>query len=462
MSRAPVRFDDSLPTLVQVVGNELGPDAFDDGVVVRDALGRLSFFSFKDIDDTSRVALAKALTEALAGYARPDRVLATPKDPGAGSILNSTDALPCRVGDVRLRLIDRRFVGADWLRRPAPAADDTPRFVFASIKGGVGRSTALVVTAAHLATRGDRVLVIDFDLEAPGLGTALLQQGTEPEFGLVDAFIESQEHLAPLDARFYADLVGTAALGDRKGRVDVVPAFGRRSITNPGDVLAKIARAYLETNDRDGRPMTLLDQTRKLVDHFAESGRYDAILLDARAGLHESTASAVLGLGAEVLLFGLDEAQSFLGYRVLFAHLARFMDTDVSPEWVERLTMVQAKAPVSAEERQDFARRCEDLFRECGLLPAEVPASREPLPAGDFDDVIWDESLPDEEILPAELLPDGWSMNEPAAVLYSANYHHFDPLARPDLVSTAVYRSVFGDLLDKIEQVIDAQREGMP
>lgn len=459
MIRAPVRFDDSLPKLIEVVSSELGQDALNDGIVLRDALGRLSFFVADDICDTKKRALASALTEALAGYARPDRVIATAHDPGAQSILQSTDALPWRVGGVRVRLIDRRFVGADWLRRPAPAADDTPRFVFASIKGGVGRSTALVVTAAHLATRGDRVLVIDFDLEAPGLGTALLRSGTEPDFGLVDAFIESQEHLAPLDPRFYADLVGPAALGDRMGRVDVVPAFGRRSIANPSDVLAKIARAYLETSDRDGRPMTLLDQARRLVDHFATSGRYDAILIDARAGLHESTASAVLGLGAEVLLFGLDEAQSFLGYRILFAHLARFVDADEPPEWVERLTMVHAKAPVSATERRDFVRRCEDLFRESGLLPPERSSSQILLPAGDFDDVPWDESPPDEEVLPAELLPDGWSMNEPATVLYSANYHHFDPLGRRDLVSTAVYQSVFGDLLDKIEQVIDARRE---
>ena len=42
---------------------------------------------------------------------------------------------------------------------------------FYSFKGGVGRSMALVNAAVELANRGRRVLVVDFDLEAPGLDT---------------------------------------------------------------------------------------------------------------------------------------------------------------------------------------------------------------------------------------------------------------------------------------------------
>ena len=40
---------------------------------------------------------------------------------------------------------------------------------FYSYKGGVGRSMALANVAALLARWGQRVLVIDWDLEAPGL-----------------------------------------------------------------------------------------------------------------------------------------------------------------------------------------------------------------------------------------------------------------------------------------------------
>lgn len=56
---------------------------------------------------------------------------------------------------------------------PVPLDEDTTKrpFVvtFYSFKGGVGRSTALGFVANILATRGRRVVMIDFDLEAPGL-----------------------------------------------------------------------------------------------------------------------------------------------------------------------------------------------------------------------------------------------------------------------------------------------------
>src|SRR5581483_1418394 len=42
-------------------------------------------------------------------------------------------------------------------------------FTFYSFKGGVGRSMALANVAEVFYARGLRVLMIDFDLEAPGL-----------------------------------------------------------------------------------------------------------------------------------------------------------------------------------------------------------------------------------------------------------------------------------------------------
>lgn len=57
---------------------------------------------------------------------------------------------------------------------------------FYSYKGGVGRTLALMNSAAKLATSGQRVLVVDFDLEAPGLHTYSLPQPRVPSKGVVD------------------------------------------------------------------------------------------------------------------------------------------------------------------------------------------------------------------------------------------------------------------------------------
>lgn len=57
---------------------------------------------------------------------------------------------------------------------------------FYSFKGGVGRSLALVNVAAHFAQSGKRVLLVDFDLEAPGLDTFDLLQPNVNTPGIVE------------------------------------------------------------------------------------------------------------------------------------------------------------------------------------------------------------------------------------------------------------------------------------
>lgn len=74
---------------------------------------------------------------------------------------------------------------------------------FYSFKGGVGRSMALVNTAVELCQRGRRVLIVDFDLEAPGISTFDLFSGATTSPGIVDYvtdFVETQQ--AP-DVRRY-------------------------------------------------------------------------------------------------------------------------------------------------------------------------------------------------------------------------------------------------------------------
>lgn len=271
---------------------------------------------------------------------------------------------------------------------------------------------------------------------------------TVPEFGLIDALVENG--LSPLDESFFVDMVGPSALADRSGQIDVVPAFGGRSIRNPGDILAKISRAYTEDVRPNGSVATILDQVLAIVSHLANPKRYDAILIDARAGLHETTASAVLGLGAEVFLFGMNERQTFQGYAALFAHLARFIDPNVpSPEWLGRLTMIYAKASSDPQERASFAENCVKLFLESGLYPSlDLFSDKVPLPAAPFGNVPWDDSIRDEDLD----LATAREFNEPVPILDDERFRLFDPGRRSDILSKRVYQSSFGALLDKMNE----------
>jgi len=299
----PIRFDDSLPAFAALVMNVWGETALTNNLFLRDASGRLTFVLLKDDPSRDdRTILAGRAVEELGAYVDRDGfAIATPDELFDDRLRDANSAIRLEINHNLFKgvvnLVDRRMVGADWLKKPLPASGRPARFVFASVKGGVGRSTALCVLAAELASKGRRVLAIDMDLEAPGLGNLLLPDDTLPEFGLLDYLVEL-ECGNPLDDEFFADIVGPSRVGGGRGRVDVIPAIGKRSLHYPANVLAKLARAYLAGTGPDGETLTFSDHMRTLVEKFADPFRYDAILVDARAGLHETTAAAMISPAA--------------------------------------------------------------------------------------------------------------------------------------------------------------------
>ncbi len=449
-----VRFDDSLPILAQAVIGNCGTSVFESGTVLRDVIGHLAFFSSIRIPDPEMDRLSQRLRSELGPYASTTRLVVNPDDFGANDVLVDKSAYFVTVLSCTVRFLDRRLVGADWLRAPAVESPPPPRFVFGSLKGGVGRSTALAVAAAEIASKGNRVLAIDLDIEAPGLGAMLLDKDTLPEFGIIDALVE--DGLSSLDDRSLSDVVGPSGLSKGHGRIDVIPVLGRRSLNNSADVLAKIARAYVERPQPDGNTLTLLDRVRALVDTFSLTANYDAILVDARAGLNETAPSAITGLGAEVFLFGLNEPQTFQGYSCLLSHLSRYIRHDVlPPEWVSRITLVQGKASRVADERITFRDACRKLYESSGLYPAIVPPTNEEIEQLEsFEDLDWDENLPDEAVLPDE----GKVPRDPLFVLEDVRFRQFDPLHQQELLTEEVYRNSFGDFLRQLSEYLSPDR----
>lgn len=88
-----------------------------------------------------------------------------------------------------LFVVDRLVSETDWASI-SEESTGAPRVVFFSIKGGVGRSTALAATAWALAQAGKREPVLDLDLESPGQSTALLPAARQPVYGITDWLVE--------------------------------------------------------------------------------------------------------------------------------------------------------------------------------------------------------------------------------------------------------------------------------
>lgn len=427
-----LRYDDALPRFAALLAEVVGEDHVREHLFLRDGAGRLTLVVQAELEPEAFARLETGAedlvpwVEGASAVVRPDDLFDDDvQDPDAG-LPEYLDAEPF-TGFVRL--LERRIVGQDWLEPPRdPIAGAPPIVVFASHKGGVGRSTALSVATAAVSKAGFNVLVIDLDLEAPGLGDMLLAEA--PRFGTLDFYVE--DGVADLNAAFIEDLVAPSPAG-RGGVVHVAPAVGAVAAKNPQNVLGKISRAYLERAREDGEMETFLDRTRRLVQRLTERLVYDVIFIDARAGLNEATAGAMLGLGAEVLLFGVDTPQTFSGYAYLLSHLARFRpSTSGDDDWRYRLRMVHAKSQADPEAQAAFRTQAFEVFSE--TLYDEEVGIEEAAFNFDYDDLT----------APHYAWP----------ILNDANYSEFNPLARGDQFSEPVYARTFGPFISALGEKI--------
>ncbi|WP_298280131.1 AAA family ATPase [uncultured Bradyrhizobium sp.] len=439
-----IRFDDSLPRLCELICAWSGNDLLSRSAVVRDAGGRLAIVLPVNVDELKLEELKDSIRASLGAYARPDDPIVDTAYPGAQRLLEEASRQAVtKVGPYSVRLLDRRVVGSDWLRSPAATATEVPRFVFSSLKGGVGRSTALCIVAAHMSRKGLRVLAIDFDLEAPGIGTMLLDETELPDYGMLDYLVEA--NLANVDDDFVTELTGDSFLGASGARVTVIPAIGRRTLQNPENALAKLARAYLESTQEDGALKTITDQLSELLDKFDSLDAYDVVLIDGRAGLHETAASLILGIGAEVLLFGLDQPQTFQGYRLLMGQLDRY-PSDASDDWRDRISFVHAKAPDSSSEREEAASRFHALLSRQAANDEDHAEYDPDLTENDFD-LEWEESVDDiqsDDLLDVEVLH----------VLEDTRYRAFDPVSDRRILESRAYADAFSSLLQYVDSVV--------
>lgn len=430
-------FDDSLPVLVSTLVELAGAEFVEAGTALRDASGRLTFVADRaPRDEAEREALALALQRALGSYARAGRPILFQGDAGADSILAAPDRLPIQVSGVFCRLLDRRIVGSGWLDVPKISQPEPPRVVFATLKGGVGRSTALTVTAADFARRGRNVLVVDLDLEAPGLGDLLLDDEVAPDYGVIDYLVENG--IGGIDEADLRSFIGSSKLTDAGGgRVDVLPAVGRRSIRSPENVLSKLSRAMIEDVVED-RTVPVADQISSMIARVVDRQQYDAVFIDSRAGLAELAAPAVLGLGATVLLFGTAQKQTIEGYRALFAALQllaqRDRDQQRDAEWRTKLRPVYAKSGFDPRAAERFLDEMYEIY-SAHIYDAEEGD-------GQVGDLL------------RFTREDNSAPHWPLTIPFSQNFVDFDPSRVPDQLTQAFYEQAFRPFITGLESAI--------
>lgn len=231
-------------------------------------------------------------------------------------------------------LVDRLVTETNWARI-APETEGTPRIVFFSIKGGVGRSTALAAAAWHLAQAGKRVLVLDLDLESPGLSSALLPPERQPMYGITDWLVED---LVDNGAVVFDSMIATSNLS-HDGEIHVVPAHGAKH----GEYVAKLGRVWMPKLLKDGARETWSARLGRLLQALEARIQPDVVLIDSRSGIDEIASACITDMGANlILLFALEGDQTWNGYRMLFEQWQR---AHVAETIRERLKIVGAVVP---------------------------------------------------------------------------------------------------------------------
>jgi cellulose biosynthesis protein BcsQ len=210
---------------------------------------------------------------------------------------------------------------------PSDLDEDLPSPVavtFYSVRGGVGRSTALAYVGRILAARGYKVVCVDLDLEAPGLAALFgLESQTSDAHGVVPLLMALERGEKP-------DLSKHLIRVDESSEIYCLPA-GR-----PGAEYARLLRFVMPsawyTEERN--PL------RDLMTGLAEGLPFkpDVLLLDSRTGISEISAPLLFDLSdlSVIVFFPHPQTQRATGevVRALLASRTqrRLEDRRLTPE----------------------------------------------------------------------------------------------------------------------------------
>ena len=250
---------------------------------------------------------------------------------------------------------------------------------FYSYKGGVGRSMALAQAADSFARTGLRVLMIDFDLEAPGLEEyfPVDQKSVRANAGLLDLILQykaemsSNVPIAPEDQKFrQLNEVFIVPIYPRLpsgGKLDLMPA-GRRG---SDEQLSEYALGLRQFDWQDfyfnfGGEL-FFEWLRRTLDRQL----YDLVLVDSRTGVTEMGGICAYQLADTIVIFCTsnkqnlngthDVVRNFFSPRVTMLRAGRSLELLVVPSRIEMRNEALLK---------DFRDRFEKLF--ASLAPKEL------------------------------------------------------------------------------------------
>jgi MinD-like ATPase involved in chromosome partitioning or flagellar assembly len=222
---------------------------------------------------------------------------------------------------------------------------------FYSFKGGVGRTMALANVAADLVRRGRKVLVVDFDLEAPGLETYKHLRPQAPHPGIVEYVTEFRRNYEVPTLLDY--IYETKPIGNKGGRLWVMPAGRRDRDYRNALVGLDWKRLY-----RDEGGFLLFEDTKK---GWEEELNPDYVLIDSRTGDTDVLGICTRQLPDSVVLMFTPNQQNLVGLEAVCRDIRREEAEGMKKRI--RLHFVAANVPDLDDENRILRRQIQ-TFRD--------------------------------------------------------------------------------------------------
>ncbi|MCY4313830.1 MAG: ParA family protein [Gammaproteobacteria bacterium] len=225
---------------------------------------------------------------------------------------------------------------------------------FYSFKGGVGRTMSLVNTAFTLAMEGRNVIVVDFDLEAPGLDTFNALKPDREVPGVIDFVIQYLETGQSPDAREF--IAECAKIRDKGGKLWIMPS-GRTGTYAAN--LNQIDWKELYEN-QDG---FLLFEDLKA--QWREELNPDYVLIDSRTGHSDTSGICTRQLPDAVVVFFFPNEQNLRGLVDVVADIReesnRVRKKDIA------IHFVMSNVPDLDDEDHILANQIDEFKRQLGF-----------------------------------------------------------------------------------------------
>ncbi len=233
-----------------------------------------------------------------------------------------------------------RVFNAKYISNEIPQlAENSPEIIcYHSFKGGVGRTLHAVAMAKEYSDKGHSVLLIDSDLEAPGI-TYLAFSTITPDISYTDflALLHSDDsENCQHSIEFTASLVRS----QKRENIFILPAFRNRN--HPFDI--EITPEDIQVNFDDEYVLT------HIISRLGIELGVDVIIIDSRAGLSDISTAFILDPRINRFFVSTISGQSIEGLERMLKYIAP-TDSQIDNEYIPSPSVILTQIPEVYNDR---------------------------------------------------------------------------------------------------------------